>query len=210
MLASPIGSGCRFRGFGDSITIVAVAKANLPQDGPTMEFDYLSILLRWMHVFAAIALFGGSIFQRVALLPAGKELAADQRQRLSDEVRRRWSRVVMLSILFLLVSGFVNFVLTINLFKDAGLKAPSLYHVLWGTKVILALVVFFFASALAGRGAATQKFRDNAGKWLTVNLVLATLIVAISGVLRATHTAPNEAVPRTSSSPAVDRPASSE
>ena len=175
-----------------------------------MEIDYLGILLRWMHIFAAIALFGGSIFQRVALVPASKELAADQRQRLGDAVRRRWSRVVMLSILFLLVSGLVNFVLTINLFKAAGLKAPTLYHVLWGTKVLLALVVFFFASALAGRGAATQKFRDNAGKWLTVNLVLATLIVAISGVLRSLHTAPNAAIPPGLSSPASDGPESSE
>ena len=35
-----------------------------------MDFDIVGIILRWMHILAAIALFGGTIFQRLALVPA--------------------------------------------------------------------------------------------------------------------------------------------
>jgi uncharacterized membrane protein len=161
-----------------------------------MEIDILGIVLRWMHIFAAIALFGGTIFQRIALHPTVGELDAEQRALVADGVRRRWSKVVMVAILFLLVSGLVNYILTVKAFKALGAvnpddNLPPLFHALWGIKFLLALVVFFFASVLSGRSEGTKRFRENAGKWLTVNLVLATIIVCISGVLRSTHTGPN-------------------
>ena len=71
------------------------------------NIDFVGILLRWMHIFAAIALFGGTIFQRIALHPTVGELDAAQRATVAAAVRRRWSKVVMISILFLLVSGVV-------------------------------------------------------------------------------------------------------
>ncbi len=161
-----------------------------------MEIDIVGIVLRWMHIFAAIALFGGTIFQRIALHPTVGELDAAQREIVAAGVRRRWSKVVMIAILFLLVSGLTNYILTVRNFKALGAvnpddNLPPLYHALWGVKVLLALVVFFFASVLAGRSEGTKHFRENAGKWLTVNLILATIIVGISGVLRSTHTGPN-------------------
>ncbi len=52
------------------------------------------------------------------------------------------------------------------------------------------MVVFFIASALAGRGEATKKFRQDAKWWMTINLVLALIIVVLSGVLRFTHVGP--------------------
>jgi hypothetical protein len=50
--------------------------------------------------------------------------------------------------------------------------------------VILALVIFFLASALTGRAAALARFRQNAKFWLSVNVTLAVIVVCISGVLR--------------------------
>jgi hypothetical protein len=55
---------------------------------------------------------------------------------------------------------------------------------LFGIKFLLALAIFFLASVLTGHSARTQKFRDNRRLWLTVNLVLAVLVVCISGILR--------------------------
>lgn len=63
-------------------------------------------------------------------------------------------------------------------------KGDGLYHALIGTKIILAFVVFFFASVLVGRSAGTQKFRDESGKWTSVVLLLSALIVAMSGVVK--------------------------
>jgi uncharacterized membrane protein len=161
-----------------------------------MEIDWLALVLRWMHIVAAVAAIGGVIFMRVALVPAAADLPEDTRRVLSEAIRRRWSKVVMAAILFLIVSGLWNF-LTINAsFKAAGLKIPPLYHPLFGVKFLLALGIFYIASSLAGRSAATAKFRENAKFWLTVNLVLGILVICISGVLRMTHNAPNPNLPK--------------
>ncbi len=158
-----------------------------------MEIDILGLLLRWMHIFAAIALFGGTMFQGFALLPAVGNLPESERRPFHDAVRSRWSKVVMVSILFLLVSGLTNYILTIRTFKALGpeYELPKIYHMLFGIKFLLAMVIFFFASVLSGRSEKLQKFRDQAGKWVTLNLILATIVVGISGVLRSTHTGPN-------------------
>ena len=63
-------------------------------------------------------------------------------------------------------------------------KGDGLYHALIGTKIILAFAVFFIASALVGRSAGTQKFRDKSGSWMAVVLLLMAVIVGISGVLK--------------------------
>jgi uncharacterized membrane protein len=144
------------------------------------SINWLDVALRWMHILAAVAAGGGTLFARLAFLPAIEEsLSPDQRLSLHASVRRRWSKVVMASIAFLLISGLINF---INLVKLYDL--PKLYHPLFGVKFLLALAVFFIASVLAGRSSLADKFRQNARKWLTINAVLVVLIVLISGVLR--------------------------
>ena len=146
-----------------------------------MEFDVLGILFRWLHILAAITAVGGTIFMRFALLPAVAALPEASRKDFHEAVRSRWARPVQISILFLLLSGVYNI---ISIGAEYDLKKVGLYHPLFGIKVLLALAVFFLASVLTGRGARTQRFRDNRRLWLTVNLVLAVLIVCISGVLR--------------------------
>jgi len=165
-----------------------------------MELDYLGIVLRWFHIMAAIALVGGALFQKLALFGPCGELPEETRQRLNDGIRRRWSKVVMLAILFLLVSGLINYILTIRpytqnvkLFQNdySELKLPRAYHILFCIKFLMALVIFFIASALAGRGRATAGIRAKAAGWLSFNLLLAVVLVAISGVMRSYHTGPN-------------------
>jgi len=141
--------------------------------------DYLAILFRWLHMLAAITAVGGTIFMRLALLPAAALLPEAQRTALHQAVRRRWAGFVMASILFLLLSGFYNLIRKLQL-PDV----PPSYHMLFGIKFILAIVIFFVASALVGRAAAFARMRANAKLWLTVNMVLAVLVVCISGVLR--------------------------
>ncbi|HUY35560.1 MAG TPA: hypothetical protein VMV69_22645 [Pirellulales bacterium] len=147
-----------------------------------MELDYLGILSRWMHILAAITAVGGTIFVRVALLPSLAVLADDQRKALHEQVRSRWIKFVMGAIAFLLVSGLYNFFARIN----SGIPRPyaGLYHALFGMKFLLALVIFFVASALVGRSPALATMRRNAKFWLTLNMVLAIVVVCISGVLR--------------------------
>jgi hypothetical protein len=150
----------------------------------------LDIVLRWMHIFAAIAAVGGTIFQRVALLPAVAELPQDVRQRLHDTVRTRWARVVHAAILFLLVSGLVNFFGVIR-----NYDIVPYYHALFGIKFLLAFGIFFIASMLLGRSETARRFQQNARYWLTVNLLLAVVLVGISGVLKTAPKSPKVAEP---------------
>ncbi|HVA50332.1 MAG TPA: hypothetical protein VNH11_28515 [Pirellulales bacterium] len=146
-----------------------------------MQFDWPAIILRWMHLLAAITAVGGTVFMRFALLPSVSVLSDDQRKALHEQVRSRWVKFVMGAILFLLVSGFYNFFRRLNTLP-ADYK--GLYHALFGVKFLLALVIFFIASALTGRAAALAPIRQKAKLWLTVNVVLALIVVCISGVLR--------------------------
>ena len=146
------------------------------------------LVLRWAHILGAITLMGGAVFMRFALVPAAKTLADDAHAQLRAEVRKRWSKVVMLAIALLLVSGLVNFYLLTQMYK---LDKP--YHMVFGIKFLLALPIFYIASLLTGRSAAADRVRQNATLWLNVNLVLATAVVCIGGFLKSVDRTPKPA-----------------
>jgi uncharacterized membrane protein len=146
-----------------------------------VEFDFVALILRWLHILAACAAVGGTLFMRMALLPAAvTTLSDDQHRALREGVRSRWAPVVMAAIAFLLISGLYNLIA-----YSLKLDLPASYHMLFGVKFILAMIVFFLASALVGRSSAMDRFRQNAKLWQSVNLALLIVIVLISGVLRS-------------------------
>jgi uncharacterized membrane protein len=166
--------------------------------GPRLfvDIDFLAVVLRWMHILAAITAVGGTIFSRVALLPAAGTLADEPRRALLEGVRSRWSKYIAAAILFLLVSGLWNFMQ-----MERAYKLGALYHALFGIKFLLAFVIFFLASVLNGRSALAQKLRANVRFWLTLNMTLAILVVCISGVLRGLPHPPKNAVVAVQSEP---------
>jgi len=156
---------------------------------------WFALALRWFHLVAAMTAVGGTIFMRFALDPSVDELTDDQRKTLQEKVRSRWAKLVAASVAFLLISGLINFILFLSESKTPAWDQwrqtyNSLYQFVFGAKFALAMVVFFIASALAGRGEATKKFRQDAKWWMTINLILALIVVALSGVLRLTHVGP--------------------
>lgn len=158
----------------------------------------LGLLLRWSHVLAAITALGGLIFSRFALLPALEDLDEDSRRRVHDGIRRSWMKWVMGSITILLLTGLANYLLMINRANTEAwggngrmwMKAHG-YHAFMGTKILFAFALFYLASALIGRGEATQWARDDRKKWLTITLGLGLAVVILSGYLRQMHTGPN-------------------
>jgi uncharacterized membrane protein len=145
-----------------------------------MEVGILLLVSRWLHLLAAMTAVGGTFFMRWALLPTSEELPEDARKKLHAGVRARWAIPVHASIGFLLLSGLYTFVArSVPLHRGDGL-----YHGLFGAKFLLALAIFFIATMLVGRSAAAEKFRENRRLWLNINVVLAVLIVCISGVMR--------------------------
>jgi hypothetical protein len=102
------------------------------------------------------------------------------------------------AITLLLASGLTNYVLLIRRVKEA----PELwgadwmrqtgYHGLFGVKFLLAMIVFYLASGLVGRGAGTQWIRNARRQWLSVTVGLGVAIVLISGWMRQLHTGAND------------------
>lgn len=158
--------------------------------------DPTLLLLRWAHVLAAIVAMGGLFFARFALVPALSEIDATTRDRIHDAIRRRWLPWVIGAITVLLASGLANFLLFNGRVKAEGWAngqwmAQTSYHALFGAKFLLALVAFYFASALVGRGAGTQWVRNDRAKWLSVTLGLTLAVVMLSGWMRQLHTGQN-------------------
>jgi uncharacterized membrane protein len=161
------------------------------------------LVFRWMHILAAIVAVGGTAFTRFALLPAAGALPGDERDRLMEGVRSRWSKFVAGAILFLLVSGLYNFITTMKMYE-----LPKPYQMVFGIKFLLAFVIFALASLLSGRSAAAQKLRKNARFWVSLNLALGVLVVCLSGFLRAIPHNPNrEAEPATTATHVLESPA---
>lgn len=134
---------------------------------------------RFGHVGTAIVLAGGSAFALYVLLPAAAQLEDSQHQLLRGAVNQRWKKFVHAGILLLLITGFYNYFQQMPKHKGDGL-----YHGLIGTKMILAFVIFFIASALVGRSAAFEGMRQNRKKWLSIIVLLAAIIVGISGFVK--------------------------
>ena len=139
----------------------------------------VDVVSRIVHVGTAITLVGGSLFMLLVLMPSAKELSDESHQTLASAVQSRWKRFVHLGVALFLISGFYNYVRAIPQHRG-----DSLYHALLGTKMLLALGVFFLAAALVGRSSALESIRTQRGKWLKVLVVLAALIVAISGFVK--------------------------
>ena len=136
----------------------------------------LPVISRWAHVGTAILLVGGTAFFRLAVIPA----LGENSQELVGRIRDNWRKFVHIGVLVFLVSGFYNYIQA----AKGPHKGDSLYHMLVGTKMLLALFVFFLASALVGKKPGTQKFRDNAEKWTGIMLLVATIIIGISGFVK--------------------------
>jgi len=138
--------------------------------------DYLVVVFRWLHIIGAVLLMGGTFYACCVLVPSLASSGNSDNAELRGALRRRWSIVV---IALLLVSGLVNFVLTVRTYEVSGT-----YHALFGVKFLLAGIVFALASILAGRSGAAEKLRENETRWLSINVMLMIAIVCIAGVMK--------------------------
>lgn len=140
---------------------------------------WLDVVSRVVHVATAITLVGGSVFTLMVLMPAAGTLAEDAHQKLATAVTGRWKKFVHGGVALFLISGLYNYTRAIPMHKGDGL-----YHGLLGVKMLMALVVFFLAAAMVGRSPKLETFRVHRAKWLKVLVLLAAVIVSISGYVK--------------------------
>jgi uncharacterized membrane protein len=140
-----------------------------------MDWNWLDVISRWVHVGTAIVLLGGAFFARFVLFPSAEELPEAEHERLRSGVLGRWKRVVHAGIALLLISGLYNFWRAIPTHKG-----QTAYHAVIGIKILLALVIFFLASALVGRSSLAASLRRNPRLWTGFIVLLGAIIVALS------------------------------
>ena len=141
-----------------------------------MELDQiLPLISRWLHVIPAVVLVGGTLFLRLALVPA----ASSEHVELREAVRRRWARLVMWSVLFLLISGLYN-----SYLKAIGYQLSGVYLTLLTIKILLALFVFYLASVLTGRSETAKRFRTREIFWLNILCAAMIGIIAMAGWMK--------------------------
>jgi len=143
------------------------------------NLDWLSIVFRWVHIYSAIGIVGGSFFLSQVLLPAAETLPDKEHKDLRETVRQRWGKWVHAFVALLFLSGVFNLGLVMMNFK-----VPVYYHILITVKLLLAIAILTIASLLVGRTGMAMKMRNNLGYWLKINLALAAVLIAISGILR--------------------------
>jgi uncharacterized membrane protein len=146
----------------------------------------VAVLSRWIHVGTAIVVLGGSVFLRFVLQPAAEKLPDEAHQALRANVLRTWKFFVHIGIVLFLVSGFYNYLVVAMPLH----RRDYLYHALLGIKILLAVVVFLLAEALVGRSPAFEKIRQQRKLWLGIVILLAAIIVAISGYVKVRGAAP--------------------
>jgi len=139
----------------------------------------VDLLSRWLHVLSGIALAGGLSFLCLVWWPANRTEAGAESS--FQGLRGRWSRIVAVCTLILLVTGLWNGVRNIQRFDYAA----GGYHAFVGIKLLLGLVVFVLAALLAGRTGLAQKMRRQLGGWLVVTTLLAVLVVMLGGYMKS-------------------------
>jgi len=155
-----------------------------------VDFDFVGILFRWLHILPATIVVGGTYYARFVLSPSSENLSADEKQQLTEQLRSRWAKFVHPAIALLLLSGLVNIGRIVS-----GYEVAPYYHAVFGVKFLLALAIFYIAIMLTGRSAAAKRLQEKARFWLTVNVVLVTVLVMLSGVLRMSERSPKSAQP---------------
>ena len=140
--------------------------------------EILALLSRWAHIIPAIILVGGALFMRYCLGPALIE-QGDAGEAIRESVRRRWAKLVMVTTLLLLVSGLYNAYV-----KAVGFHLDGIYLGLLTVKILLALVVFFFAALLAGKSEKAKGMREKEMAWLHILCIAMLVLVLIAGHLK--------------------------
>jgi len=139
--------------------------------------EIVSLVSRWLHVIPAIALVGGTLFLRLSYVPATQE--CDASAELREAVRKKWAKIVMISIAFLFISGLYN-----SAVKSIGYELSPLYNGLLGIKILLGFAIFYLASVLSGRSDKAKAFRERELHWLNILCILMIVTVMIASYMK--------------------------
>ena len=140
--------------------------------------NIISLISRWMHILPAVVMVGGAIFTQLVLCPALD--GNDPENAVKQQVKRKWSKVIMICALLLLLSGLYN---TMVIF-GADDKPGGMYHGLFALKLVLVFAIFYISSMLAGKSDAALKFQEKEAFWGKLNMYAAIIVVLLAGGMK--------------------------
>ncbi len=145
------------------------------------DIDWLPVVFRWMHLTTVVVLAGGSLFNWLVIGPALRKLDDDQqRSVIQTAVGRIWKRIMQPAILLVLISGLaIAYWRAKSLPEDAGA-----YYAIFGSKVLLAMFVFFLASLSVGRSRLSEIMRRPGSIWPALLGLTIVVIIALAALLQ--------------------------
>jgi uncharacterized membrane protein len=137
----------------------------------------VSLLVRWLHVLAAVTWIGGMLFIALVLVPAARRLEDPAlRTRLVHDVGLRFRTIGWVAIGVLVVTGLLN------LWMHPVLLSSSRFHWKVGL-VVLALILSAFHDFVlgprAGAPGADPSARVRASWIARINVLVVLAIVAL-------------------------------
>ncbi|HJR01972.1 MAG TPA: DUF4149 domain-containing protein [Methylomirabilota bacterium] len=137
----------------------------------------MSLLVRWLHVLAAITWIGGMLFIALVLVPSARRLEDPTlRTRLIQETGRRFRTIGWLALGGLVVTGLLN------LWMHPVLLSSPRFHWKLGL-VVLALILSafhdFVLAPRAGAPGADPSARVRASWVARINVLVVLVIVAL-------------------------------
>ncbi len=140
----------------------------------------LDLFMRWLHIFSVITAVGSAIFMLFVLLPSLASLRNEDKATISKNITDRARIWIHIAITGILISGLYNL-------HKVWSKTVFPYGFIFMLKLVLALVVFMVAILLTSSSPQRAAFQANRKTWLTLNVGLAAIIVALSAFLRFLH-----------------------
>src|SRR5262249_2939933 len=137
---------------------------------------WLNVVVRWIHITAAVVGVGGAVFLLWVLLSAARAAGADESRPVLEIVHRRYRGLVRSVMALLLLTGAYNLVLVIPRARALGSMKP-VYHSVLGTKILLALALFGIAEALLASSGGVARLATGRARGLAAVVGLALLIL---------------------------------
>jgi uncharacterized membrane protein len=127
----------------------------------------IAFLARWIHIASAVTVLGGMLSAVLAWLPGLRTAPEPDQQRWADLIAAKFRPWFAAGALGLLVSGFYNYI------RHAQAKdVPSMYHMVFGMKFLLALHVLVVGWLALNKGN-TKRARQITGVVISGLVILA-------------------------------------
>mgnify|MGYP001184945029 CR=1 FL=1 len=140
----------------------------------------IELIVRWVHILCAVVVVGSIVFYMFAVVPASRKAFDDgMPDAFKMALMKKWKLLLPPPIIFFIATGMYYY-LEVTRHLHEG---QSVYHMLFGIKFLLALVVFALYITLTSTMKWSERLRDKKALWLLL-VGLVTAVVMIGGYMR--------------------------